>query len=130
LRGDPAALGLCLQACLPWSAAASNAGQAPAAAAHSLANALSRQAPGRGLLHGEAVGLGLLWQEALLDGQDSANMGLDLKGLLRSWGLATTLPPGLDLGRLLDDAWRDDETVHLLGIGRDPPREQRCLPLG
>lgn len=130
LHGEPVALQLCLQACLPWSAAASNAGQAPAAAAHSLANALSRQAPGQALLHGEAVALGLLWQEALLDEAESANMGEALAPRFEAWGLPTRLPAGLDLERLLDDALRSDETVHLMGLPFERARWRSSLPLG
>jgi glycerol dehydrogenase len=130
---DPAspAFDACVEACLLASAAASCAGEAPAAAAHSLANALSKQAAGRGLLHGEAVGLGLLWQEALLKQVDRENMeGLRLRALLGGWGLPTALPPGLDLGRLLADALAEDETVHLMGMTLDESRARRALPLG
>lgn len=127
---EGAALDACLEACLLWSALVSNAGQAPAAAAHSLANALSRQPQGKSLLHGEAVGLGLLWQEALLAGAASANMGGALAPLLASWGLPTTLPAGLDLDQLVADARRPDETLNLLSLEPDAARERRCLPLG
>jgi glycerol dehydrogenase len=131
LAGDEEALSLCLEACLPWSAAASNAGQAPAAAAHSLANALSRQAAGRALLHGEAVGLGLLWQEALLREAGGGTMDVsELRQTLQAWGLPVRLPAGLDLERLLADAWAGGETVHLLELARDPARERASLPLG
>lgn len=119
----------CVEACLLLSAAASCAGEAPAAAAHSLANALSQQAAGRGLLHGEAVGLGLLWQESLLRGADRENMDLDsLRGYLRAWGLPVTLPVGLDLEGLLDDALADDETVHLMGLKLDADQARSHLP--
>jgi glycerol dehydrogenase-like iron-containing ADH family enzyme len=105
-----------VEACLLWSAAASCAGAAPAAAAHSLANALSRQGPGAALLHGEAVGLGLLWQESLLEASGSATMGSEaLARLLASWGLPTALPAGLDHAALESDAFAPGETVHLLG---------------
>lgn len=127
---EGAALDACLEACLLWSALISNAGQAPAAAAHSLANALGRQAQGKGLLHGEAVGLGLLWQEALLGAAPSANIGGALAPLLASWGLPTVLPVGLDLDGLLRDAWRPEETLHLLGLKPDAARDRRCLPPG
>ena len=120
----------CLEAALLWSAAASNAGLAPAAAAHSLANALGRQAPGTGLLHGEAVGLGLLWQEALLRRAGRGTIeGEGLAALLGSWGLPTALPPGLDLARLLADAAAPDETVHLLGLDAAILGDRSCLPL-
>jgi glycerol dehydrogenase len=106
-----------LEACLLWSAAASCLGSAPAAAAHSLANALGRQAPGKALLHGEAVGLGLLWQEALLGREGRATLPAGaLAALLRSWNLPTALPRGLDLERLGADALAPDESVHLLGL--------------
>jgi glycerol dehydrogenase len=127
---DPAALDACLEACLLQSAAASCAGEAPAAAAHSLANALSRQEPGRALLHGEAVGLGLLWQEALLKGVERENMDLPrLKALLESWGLPVALPVGLDLDRLCADALAADESVHLLGLDLDLGAARRHLPV-
>jgi len=127
-RGDD--LVACVEACLLASAAASCAGEAPAAAAHSLANALSRQAPGRGLLHGEAVGLGLLWQESLLAQVDRENVGASgLRDQLRAWGLPVALPPGLDLERLLDDALAEDETVHLMGLRLDRALAGRTLPL-
>lgn len=112
-----AAFEVCLEACLLWPALASNIGRAPAAAAHSLANALSRQAAGRSLLHGEAVGLGLLWQERLLNGRGAGTMEAgSLAELLGSWGLPTTLPAGLDERRLLADAGRPGETLHLLDL--------------
>jgi glycerol dehydrogenase len=131
LAGEHGALESCLQACLPWSAAASNAGNAPAAAAHSLANALSRQAPGKALLHGEAVGLGLLWQEALLREAGRGTMDVsELRQVLGSWGLPLSLPPGVDLDRLLADAGHPDETLQLLELSPDPLRDRRCLPLG
>jgi glycerol dehydrogenase-like iron-containing ADH family enzyme len=125
-----AALDACLEACLLHSAAASCAGEAPAAAAHSLADALSRQPAGRALLHGEAVGLGLLWQEALLKGVERENMDLPrLKALLESWKLPVALPPGLDLDRLCADALAVDESVHLLGLDLDPRSARRHLPV-
>ena len=120
----------CLEACLLQSAAASCAGEAPAAAAHSLANALSRQQPGRALLHGEAVGLGLLWQEALLKSVERENIELGrLKALLTTWGLPVALPPGLDLDRLCSDALAGDESVHLLGLDLDLGAARRHLPV-
>jgi glycerol dehydrogenase-like iron-containing ADH family enzyme len=125
-----AALDACMEACLLQSAAASCAGEAPAAAAHSLANALSRQAPGRNLLHGEAVGLGLLWQEALLKSVERENMEPErLKALLTTWGLPVALPPGLDLDRLCQDATAGEESVHLLGLGLDRGAARRHLPV-
>jgi glycerol dehydrogenase len=131
LAGEHGAMESCLQACLPWSAAASNAGNAPAAAAHSLANALSRQAPGRALLHGEAVSLGLLWQEALLAEAGRGTMDVsEMRQRLGTWNLPLSLPAGLDLERLLEDAWQAEETIHFLGLERDPARDKRCLPLG
>ncbi len=106
-----------LEACLTASAAASCAGKAPAAAAHSLANALSRQGPGKSLLHGEAVGLGLIWQESLLARHGRATMEpAVLRDLLGSWGLPLDLPPGLDFARLARDAWAEGESAHLLGL--------------
>jgi 3-dehydroquinate synthetase len=82
-----------------------------------MANALSRQEAGKALLHGEAVGLGLLWQEALIARAGSATMGVDaMERLLKGWGLPTRLPLGLDLGRLSRDALAADESVHLLGL--------------
>jgi glycerol dehydrogenase-like iron-containing ADH family enzyme len=106
-----------LEACLLWSSAASCLGAAPAAAAHSLAKALSLQEPGKALLHGEAVGLGLLWQESLLARAGRATMGVDaMTRLFESWALPTRLPSGLDLERLTRDALAADESVHLLGL--------------
>lgn len=121
-----------LEACLLLSAAASGAGQAPAAAAHSLANALSRQPQGKALLHGEAVGLGLLWQEALLRAKGSENMRDasregSLARRLKGWGLPTALPAGLDIRALLQDAMAPGETVHLLGTDLDA--EKALAPL-
>jgi glycerol dehydrogenase len=105
-----------VEACLLGAAAASCLGSAPAAAAHSLANAVGRQAAGRGLLHGEAVALGLLWQESLLARSGSATIGVDaMRDLFRSWGLPTRLPEGLDVGLLESDVFAVDESVHLLG---------------
>lgn len=122
-----------LEAVLLGSAAASCLGSAPAAAAHSLANALSRQEAGRSLLHGEAVGLGLLWQESLLARSGRATIGVDaMARLLRSWDLPTRLPAGLDLGRLSRDAFAVDESVHLLGLdlGSEGAMERLDFPLG
>ncbi|MGH7442158.1 MAG: hypothetical protein ACREKE_05725, partial [bacterium] len=119
-----------LEACLIASSAASCAGRAPAAAAHSLANALSLQAPGRALLHGEAVGLGLLWQESLLARAGRATIGVEvLQRRLKAWGLPLNLPAGLDARRLAADAWAEDESSRLLGLDN----EVGCLvelPLG
>ncbi|HXC64510.1 MAG TPA: iron-containing alcohol dehydrogenase, partial [bacterium] len=130
LRGGTAALDACIEACLLQSAAASCAGEAPAAAAHSLANALSRQPSGQVLLHGEAVGLGLLWQEALLKSVERENMEPGrLKALLTTWGLPVALPPGLDLDRLCVDATAAEESVHLLGLGLDRGAARRHLPV-
>jgi glycerol dehydrogenase len=129
---DPlsAAFDAVLEACLLSSAAASCLGSAPAAAAHSLANALSRQEAGRSLLHGEAVGLGLLWQESLLARAGRATIGGDaMARLFRSWDLPTRLPAGLDLGRLSRDAFAADESVHLLGL-EPGATESRDFSLG
>lgn len=121
----------CVEACLLWSAAASCAGQAPAAAAHSLANALTRQAAGKELLHGEAVGLGLLWQESLLAQAGRGNIeGEALSELLGRWGLPLSLPSGLDLERLCADAMAPEETVHLLGLELDAALALAHLPRG
>jgi glycerol dehydrogenase-like iron-containing ADH family enzyme len=117
------------EACLLWSAAASCMGGAPAAAAHSLANALSRQPAGAGLLHGEAVALGLLWQESLLADARRATMGAgELRSLLGSWGLPMALPSGLDLGGLVRDALAPGESVHLLGLELSPEAALCALP--
>jgi glycerol dehydrogenase len=112
----------CVEACLLWSAQASCLGQAPAAAAHSLANALTRQPAGRSLMHGEQVGLGLLWQEALLSKTDPVWGFERVRKALYGWGLPASLPSGLDLDRLAADALREDETVHALGLDLDPVR--------
>jgi glycerol dehydrogenase len=126
-----AAFEACIEACLLWSSAASCAGQAPAAAAHSLANALTRQPAGKALLHGEAVGLGLLWQESLLAEARRGNMEVQaLKALLASWGLPVALPVGLDLDRLCADALAADETVHALALGLSPAGAMAHLPQG
>jgi len=132
---DPlsAAFDAVLEAVLLGSAAASCLGSAPAAAAHSLANALSRQEAGQSLLHGEAVGLGLLWQESLLARAGRATIGVDaLTRLLRTWDLPTRLPAGLDLGRLARDAFAVDESVHLLGLDlwSEGAMERLDFPLG
>jgi glycerol dehydrogenase-like iron-containing ADH family enzyme len=130
LEGSATARDACIEACLLHSAVASCAGEAPAAAAHSLADALSRQGPGRTLLHGEAVGLGLLWQEALLKGVERENMEAGpLRALLKSWNLPVALPAGLDLDRLCADALAEDESVHLLGLGLDLGAARRHLPV-
>ena len=107
----------CIEACLLWSAQASCLGQAPAAAAHSLANALTKQALGRNLVHGAQVGLGLLWQEALLEPSAASVWGLArVRTLLKAWQLPVLLPAGLDLEALLSDAMAPEESVHGLGI--------------
>lgn len=128
---DPssAAFARCLEACLPASAAASCLGSAPAAAAHSLADALSRQPAGKTLLHGEAVGLGLLWQERLLgEGKRATIEQGRLAGLLEAWGLPIVLPPGLDLGRLALDSFAEGESVHALGLPPEPAAAARVFP--
>jgi glycerol dehydrogenase len=120
----------CVEACLLWSGLASNAGQAPAAAAHSLANALSQQGPGKALLHGEAVGLGLLWQEALLGqaGRPALKVS-ELRQTLASWGLPVSLPAGLDLEALLGAAWEPDESLQLLDLAPPADHGRSALPL-
>jgi glycerol dehydrogenase-like iron-containing ADH family enzyme len=114
-----AAWATCVEACLLWSAQASCLGQAPAAAAHSLANALTRQAAGRNLLHGEQVGLGLLWQEALLS-KSTPVWGFErVRRALYAWGLPTNLPGDLDRGFLVETALGPDESVHSLSLEAD-----------
>jgi glycerol dehydrogenase len=126
-----AAFDAVVEACLLWSSAASCAGSAPAAAAHSLANALGRQPAGAALLHGEAVGLGLLWQESLLERAGRETMeGPPLAPLLASWGLPTELPAGLDLERLSRDALAAGETVHLLGLNLTVEQAQATFLTG
>ena len=72
-----------------FSAQASCLGNAPAAAAHSICNALSLFEECQTLLHGELVGLGLLVQDALLKAR-----GLDLEGMAqrRDWLLRLGMP--------------------------------------
>ncbi len=106
----------CVEACLLWSAQASCLGLAPAAAAHRLANALTKQGPGRNLMHGEQVGLGLLWQESLLS-KHSPVWGFErVRNALYAWGLPTGLPQGLDRVALVRDALEPGESVHSLGL--------------
>jgi glycerol dehydrogenase-like iron-containing ADH family enzyme len=115
---DPggAAWATCVEACLLWSAQASCLGSAPAAAAHSLANALTGQPAGRTLSHGAQVGLGLLWQEALLAQQGkSVWASARLAAVLEAWGCPVQLPPGLDLEALIEAALAPGESVHSLG---------------
>jgi glycerol dehydrogenase-like iron-containing ADH family enzyme len=115
---DPAspAWELCAEACLLWSAQASCLGQAPAAAAHSLANALTKQAAGRTLYHGEQVGLGLLWQAAL----GAPSWPLErIRACLKAWELPVTLPQGLDMDLLLGQALEAGESVHGLPFEAD-----------
>ncbi len=86
-----------LEAVTLMSGLASCLGEVPAAAAHSLANGLSLLPACRQLLHGELVGLGLLWQDLIL-----MELGRPLPGgcpdpaarraLLQSWGLPLSIP--------------------------------------
>lgn len=109
----------CIEACLLWSAQASCLGLAPAAAAHSLANALTKQPGGRTLNHGEQVALGLLWQEALLS-QTAPVWGFErVRKALYAWNLGVTLPADLDLNVLAQDAIAADESVHGLSLELD-----------
>jgi glycerol dehydrogenase len=117
----------CVEACLLWSAQASCLGLAPAAAAHSLANALTKQAAGRTLIHGEQVGLGLLWQEALLAKTDPVWGFERVRKALYAWGLPTCLPEGLDLDALVEGALAPEETVHALDMELDPTKARDAL---
>jgi glycerol dehydrogenase-like iron-containing ADH family enzyme len=128
LRGPGSeAWALCVEACLLWSAQASCLGSAPAAAAHSLANALTKQAAGRTLIHGEQVGLGLLWQESLLS-KTKPVWGFErVRRCLYAWGLPTSLPAGLDLAALLRDALAPDESVHGLSLDLSPEAAASAL---
>lgn len=123
-----AAWDACIEACLLSSAQASCLGQAPAAAAHSLANALTRQSAGRKLWHGAQVGLGLLWQEALLaQGGRELWGSARLRQALQSWDLPVTLPAGLDLEALVAAALDEDESVHSLDLELSPPQALAAL---
>jgi glycerol dehydrogenase len=110
----------CVEACLLWSAQASCLGLAPAAAAHSLANALTKQPAGRTLIHGEQVGLGLLWQEALLAKTEPVWGFERVRKALYAWGLPTCLPAGLDLDALAEAATAPEETVYGLNLELSP----------
>lgn len=111
VQGDRDALRRCISLCLLDSALVSGLGGAPAAAAHSLANALSADPVAKQLLHGEAVGLGLLFQERLLGRDGSA-----LRDLLEAWGLPTQLRQGslADQAAVLSKLRNPEETLWLL----------------
>ena len=123
-----AAWDACIEACLLGSAQASCLGQAPAAAAHSLANALTKQGAGRKLMHGAQVGLGLLWQEALL-AQAGRPLwgGARVRAALAGWSLPTALPEGLDLEALAAAALAEDESVHSLDLDLSPAQATAAL---
>jgi glycerol dehydrogenase len=79
-----------LHACLRLSSEASNAGQAPAAAAHSFCAGISVLPRSNTLLHGEWAGLGLLFQDWLLK-RHKMEMP-DPRPWLELWGLPLSLP--------------------------------------
>jgi glycerol dehydrogenase-like iron-containing ADH family enzyme len=96
------------EANLRLSAEASNWGFAPAAAAHSFCAGMSLDPRSLGLMHGEWVGLGLLFQ-ARLRGEDTR----DLRAWLSRLGLPQTLPYALsDAEALARRILREDESIH------------------
>lgn len=112
-------------ASLRLSAEASRLGGAPAAAAHSFCAGMSLLEKSAAWLHGEWVGLGLLFQCRLL-GQDSGA----LEAWLGSQGLMTCLPFGLDDGELARVAGKilaPEESIWLLegqmGLGPQAVRD-------
>jgi len=136
---DPSApaSALALEAVTLMSALASCLGEVPAAAAHSLANGLSLLPACRELLHGELVGLGLLWQDAIFQ-----ELGRPLPGgcqspaarraLLKSWGLPVAIPAkGLDgagLAAVVGKALQEGESIHgIPGLERLEPRRLQSL---
>jgi hypothetical protein len=62
------------------------------------------------------VGLGLLWQEALLAKIEPVWGFERVRKALYAWGLPTCLPAGLDLDALAAAALGPDETVHGLTL--------------
>lgn len=103
------------EASLRLSALASNLGDAPAAAAHSFCAGISLMPESRPWLHGEWVGLGLLFQASLL-GQDSS--------LLKAWLESHTLLSRMPLAMTNPDAiarriFRDDESIHAMRGAKD-----------
>ncbi len=118
IAGDPASQRVCLELNLVDSALISGLGDAPAAAAHSFVNALSVDPVAKRLLHGEAVGLGLLFQDQLCSrlGPPPSGDTAALRALLLAWGLPTGLPAGSlsDVASVFNKFWHPDETVHRL----------------
>jgi glycerol dehydrogenase-like iron-containing ADH family enzyme len=128
---------LALEAVTLMSGMASCLGEVPAAAAHSLANGLSLLPACRALLHGELVGLGLLWQDAIL-----MELGRPLPGgcqgpeerraLLRSWGLPLAIPAqgleGAGLAAVVEKSLQEGESIHgIPGLERLGPRRLQSL---
>jgi glycerol dehydrogenase len=126
-----------LEAVTLMSALASCLGEVPAAAAHSLANGLSLLPGCRQLLHGELVGLGLLWQDLIL-----MELGRPLPGgcpdlaarraQLQSWGLPLAIPAqGLNpeiLARVVAKSLQEGESIHgIPGLERLEPSRLHSL---
>jgi glycerol dehydrogenase len=118
------------------SALASGLGGATALAAHSFCNGLSAIPELHPWLHGELVGLGLLFQQACMKELGlEAPEGLEkTEGLLGSWNLPTRLPKAALTPELLKAACQKmlhpDETIHLLpGSERLNPKTLERLVL-
>jgi glycerol dehydrogenase len=99
-------------ACLRLSSEASNEGHAPAAAAHSFCAGISILARSRAWLHGEWVGLGLLFQAELL-GEPREKLG----AYLASLGLPIRIPFKLsdkESAEVIERILAPQESIHLL----------------
>jgi len=124
-----------LEAVVMSSALASCFGQVPAAAAHSLANGLSLVPIMRSWLHGELVGLGLLWQDRVLEALGRPLPGAaaslqEREDLLKDWGLRIRAPRELlALGpAVVAKSLAPEESIHAIpGLGDLGP--QRLLTL-
>ncbi len=107
----------CLHANLSLSARASNLGAAPAALAHSFCAGLSLLPEARGLLHGQIVAWGLLFQAQALSlaGLDTSLGRQELENLLKCWGLDLRLPWRLSPDKaeqVLERMLQADESLH------------------
>lgn len=135
LDGDAAALDAVIEANLYLSAQASCLGGGLALAAHSLCNGLSLVPELRTWLHGELVGVGLLFQDACmkelgLPGRGGIYPALQdpagLESLLKSLSLPVRLPasslPPATLAAVIEKTLAADETIHLL------PGSERLSP--
>jgi glycerol dehydrogenase len=106
------------EANLRLSALASNQGDAPAAAAHSFCAGISMMPASRQWLHGEWVGLGLLFQQQLC-GDTDTDQGR-LKEWLKGLGLPTALPFTLeDPGMIAERIAQNDESIWQMARAQD-----------